>query len=138
VTPPAGKDGGNDGNVFLDGGVDGSGKDGSVDSGPPPIFIEGNAWSSSGCCRNDGDGGCAGFCIGYTIGQCGNSDPYGGACENYDASGPSQCGHDPRTTTYRCMHEYCARGCVPGGGAPDYGWIPYFQCTDSGACGPPL
>jgi len=99
----------------------------------------GNAWIQATCTNKvTGD-----FCIGYTIGHCADERPYGDACSLNGAggpvNGPRECSQDESSTTYRCLHNWCAYGCVPGNSPPGYhddNWVPVYTCGNSAACGP--
>ena len=100
----------------------------------------GNAWASMTCVhKSDGRP-----CITYTIGQSADRSPYGAPCSEGGMGGPGVegppvCSQSELSTTYQCLHNWCAYGCVPGNSPPGYhddDWIPVFTCTSSPACGP--
>ncbi|MBX3214044.1 MAG: hypothetical protein KF850_18560 [Labilithrix sp.] len=106
--------------------------------GPTPT-ITGNAWGTM-TCRHKVTGA---NCITYTIGHCADQSAYGAACSEGGIGGappvmgPRECSQDESSTTYRCLHSWCAYGCIPGNSPPgshDDDWEPVYTCTDNPAC----
>src|SRR5436190_16676059 len=99
----------------------------------------GNAWLQASCVNKVSGA----FCIGYTIGHCADERPYGDPCSSDGMGGPTpgprQCSQSESSTTYQCLHKWCAYGCVPGNSPPgthDDNWVPTYTCGNSSACGP--
>lgn len=106
--------------------------------GPEPR-ITGNAWGTL-TCRHKVSGT---HCITYTIGHCADQSAYGAACSEGGVNGsppvvgPRECSQDPASTTYRCLHNWCAYGCIPGNSPPgshDDNWEPVYTCVDNPSC----